>query len=65
MHSFITVNVYVPQSQHTEDSEHFWMELSECVKSFGRKEKMGDMNAKVGSERIEGIIGDHGVLWGG
>ena len=60
----VLVNVYAPQSQDREDSERFWMELGECVESFGRREKVmivGDMNAKVGNERIEGIIGEHGV----
>ena len=40
------------------------MWLSECVGSFGRNESVvviGDLNARVGNEVIEGIVGRHGV----
>ena len=40
------------------------IELSECVGSFGRNESvvvLGDLNARVGNEVIEGIVGRHGV----
>ena len=44
--------------------EEFWNDLSECVGSFGRNESvvvLGDLNARVGNEVIEGIVGWHGV----
>ena len=47
-----------------EEIEEFWNELSECVKSFGRNESvvvLGDLNARVGNEVIEGIVGRRGV----
>ena len=39
-------------------------ELSECVGDFGRNESvvvLADLNARVGNEVIEGIVGRHGV----
>ena len=47
-----------------EETEEFWSELSECVGSFSRNESvvvLGDLNARVGNEAIEGIIAQHGV----
>ena len=44
--------------------EEFWNELSECVGSFGRNESvvvLVDLDARVGNEVIEGIVGRHGV----
>ena len=44
--------------------EDFWSELSECVGSFGRNESvvvLGDLNARVGNEMIEGKVTQHGV----
>ena len=43
--------------------EEFWNELSKCVGSFGRNESvvvLGDLNARVGNEVIERIVGQHG-----
>ena len=40
--------------------EEFWSELSECVESFGRNESvvmLVDLNARVGNEVIEGLVG--------
>ena len=51
-------NIYI------NNLEEFWNELSECVGSFGRNESvvvLGDFNARVGNEVIEGIVGRHGV----
>ena len=39
-------------------------QLSKCVGSFGRNESevvLGDLNARVGNEVIEAILGHHGV----
>ena len=43
-----------------KEIEEFWNELSECVGSFGRNESvvvLGDLNARVENEVIEGIVG--------
>ena len=64
------VSAYDPGSEKSEEeiqkssgvNDSF--ELSECVGSFGRNESMvvlGDLNARVGNEVIEGIVGQHGV----
>ena len=54
-----------PGSEKSEvEIEEFWNELSECFGSFGRNESvvmLGDLNARVGNEVIEGIVGRHGV----
>ena len=47
-----------------EETENFWSELSQCVCSFGRNESvvvLGELNARVGNEVIEGIVGQHGM----
>ena len=59
------ISAYGPGSEKSEEEiEEFWKELSECVGSFGRNESvvvLGDLNARVGNEVIEGIVGRHGV----
>ena len=59
------ISAYGPGSEKSEvEIEEFWNELSECVGSFGRNESvvlLGDLNARVGNEVIEGIVGRHGV----
>ena len=59
------ISAYGPGSEKSEvEIEEFWDELSECVGSFGRNESvvvLGDLNAIVGNEGIEGIVGRHGV----
>ena len=56
---------YGPGSEKSEEEiEEFWNEFSECVESFGRSESvvlLGDLNARVRNEVIEGIVGRHGV----
>ena len=40
------------------------MSLSECVRGFGRNKSVvvfGGLNARVGHEVIEGIVGQHGL----
>ena len=60
---FISANG--PGSEKNEEEiEEFWNQLSECVGSFVRNESvvvLGDLNARVGNEVIEGILGGHGV----
>ena len=59
------ISAYGPGSEKSEgEIEEFWNELSECVGSFGRNESvvvLGDLNARVGNEVIEGIVGRHGM----
>ena len=59
------ISVYGPGSEKSEvEIEEFWNELSECVGSFGRNESvvvLGDLNARVGNEVIEGIDRRHEV----
>ena len=59
------ISAYGPGSERSEEEiEEFWNELSECVGSFGRNESvvvLRDLNARMGNEVIEGIVGQHGV----
>ena len=58
------ISVYGLSSEKSEEIEEFWNELSECVGSFGRNESvvvLDGLNARVGNEVIEGIVGWHGV----
>ena len=63
--SWVFISAYGPDSERNEeDIEEFWSELSECIGSFGRNESVvvfGDLNARVGNEVIEGIVGQHGM----
>ena len=49
-----------PGSEKSEEQiEQFWNEFNECVWSFGRNESvvvLGNLNARVGNEVIEGIV---------
>ena len=58
--SWVIMSVYGPGSERGEEEiEEFWSELSECVGSFGRNERvvvLWDLNARVGIEVIEGIV---------
>ena len=64
--SWVFISAYGPGSErNVEEIEEFWSELSECVRSFGRNESvvvLGDLNARVGNEVTEGIVGQHGGL---
>ena len=59
------ISAYGPGSEKSEEEiEEFWNELSESVGSFGRNESVvvpRDLNARMGNEVIEGIVGRHGV----
>ena len=62
------VCVYAPVNMKTtngrKEMEKFWNELNECVNSFEEGRKvivMGDMNAKVGDECMEDVVGKWGV----
>ena len=57
------MSAYGPGGERSEeDIEDFWSELRECIGSFGMNESvvvLGDLNARVGNEVIEGIVGQH------
>ena len=59
------VSVYGPGSEKTgEEREEFWSGLSDCVESLSKSSYvvvLGDLNARVGDEEIEGIVGKYGV----
>ena len=46
------------------DREAFWTEFDECMQSFEADASivvLGDLNARVGNERIDGVVGNYGV----
>ena len=59
------VQVYAPTSTAEEEEvEQFYEDLDKtmkCLKSQDIKIVMGDFNAKVGSERVENIVGPWGI----
>ena len=63
--SWVFISTYGPGSERSEEEiKEFWSELSMCVGTFGRNESVvvyGDLNARVGNEVIEGIVGQHGI----
>ena len=63
--SRVFISAYGPGRERSEEEiEEFWNELSKCVGSFGRNKSvvvLGNLNATVGNEVIEGIVGRHGV----
>ena len=54
------VSAYGPGSEKTEEErEGFWSELTDCVDSLGKSSYvvvLGDWNARVGDEEIEGAV---------
>ena len=47
-----------------EERESYWSDLGELVGSFEREEivcVLGDLNAQVGDNEVQGMIGDYGV----
>ena len=59
------VSAYGPGSENSREVvENFWNCLSVCVESLKKKNNvvvLGDLNARVGSEVMEGICGKYGV----
>uniref|UniRef100_A0A8C8DHP6 ribonuclease H n=1 Tax=Oryzias sinensis TaxID=183150 RepID=A0A8C8DHP6_9TELE len=62
---WVFVSAYGPGSERNEEERvTFWNDLDECLQGFGANVNvvlMGDLNARVGDERIEGVVGGHGV----
>jgi exonuclease III len=63
--SWIFVSAYGPGSERSDqEREEFWKELSECIDGFGINSQvvvLGDLNARVGDEEVEGVVGKYGV----
>ena len=62
------VCVYAPVNKRTlkgkSEMRKFWKDLNECIECFEIERKvivMGDMNAKVGDERVDEVVGKWGV----
>ena len=59
------VSAYGPGCERSEEEiEEFWSMLTACVDSLNIKNHvvvLGDLNARVGNERIDGVVGGHGV----
>ena len=62
---WVFISAYAPGSEKVEEErEAFWKDVDDCVQSFGANVKvvlMGDLNARVGDEEIEGVVGRYGV----
>ena len=58
---WVFISAYALGSERSEQEiEEFWSELSDCVGSFGRNESvvvLVDLNARVGNELIDWIVG--------
>ena len=62
---YVIVGAYGPGSEREkEERECFWFDLGELVGSFESDEivcVLGDLNARVGNVKVQGVIGDYGV----
>ena len=62
---YVIVGAYGPGSEREkEERESFWYDLGELVGSFERDEivcVLGDLNARVGDSKVQGVIGEYGV----
>ena len=62
---WVFVSAYGPGSEHEERvREEFWNELNGCLESFGANVNvvvLGDLNARVGDEQVEGVVGKYGI----
>ena len=65
MDKYVIVGAYGPGSERKkEERENFWSDLGELVGSFERDEivcVLGDLNARVGDHKVQGVIGEYGV----
>ena len=62
---YVIVGAYGPGAEKKkEDRDSFWYDLGELVGSFDSDEivcVLGDLNARVGDSKVQGVIGDYGV----
>nr|XP_053629722.1 craniofacial development protein 2-like [Cherax quadricarinatus] len=62
---WVIVSMYAPGKERSvEERERFWEMLGECVGSFESSVRVmvvGDFNAKVGKNVMEGVVGKFGV----
>ena len=62
---WVFVSAYGPGSEKSiEEREAFWIDLNECIEGLGRNVNvvvLGDLNATVGKEPIDGVVGKCGV----
>jgi len=63
--TLVCISAYGPGSERDENERNeFWKEMSECIESFGVNVNvivLGDLNARVGDEVIDGVVGKFGV----
>ena len=60
--SWVFVSAYGHGSE--KERKEFWSDLNECVESVGRNVNvvlMGDLNARVEDEQVDGVIEKYGV----
>jgi endonuclease/exonuclease/phosphatase family metal-dependent hydrolase len=61
----VVVSAYGPGSERgDEEREYIWTELNECIEGFGANVRvvvLGDLNARIGNQEVDGICGKHGV----
>ena len=62
------ISAYGPGCERSDEERlEFWNELSLCVEGLKRRSYvvvMGDLNARVGDGRVEGVLGKYGVPGG-
>jgi len=62
---WVFISAYGPGSEKSEDERvRFWNRLSDCVRDVKARANvvvLGDLNARVGKDEIENVIGLHGV----
>ncbi len=64
MHECVCAPVNEKRTKGKMKLEKFWEDLGQLLKKFEnvrRKFLLGDMNAKVGSTEIGGVVGKYGV----
>ena len=62
---WVFISVYGPGSERSEEErEDFWSGLDECLQGFEPEVNillLGDLNARVGNEVVEGVVGRWGI----
>ena len=65
MEVFVCISAYGPGCERSENERNeFWKLLTECIADFGTNVSvivLGDLNARVGDEMIDGVVGNYGV----